>query len=258
MWLVNTSGSVIRTYNNDAFGNSLLNSGSGAVTPFRYNGQYTDSETGLIYLRNRYYDPSIGRFTQEDTYWNVNNMIYGEDGRPSYPAIAQSSNLYVYCMNDPVNLSDLFGMEAGDHFGSLEEAIADWAWNNCGYTIVTGNEKGGALYYGYEENGEVYYSYTWTDYGKEHQTDVKKYQNDRPDGTEILGYIHTHYEYDYLSQSDIDLAKSTGKSVYMVYVKDGKGKVDVCRKTRYGYRIVTDVYEITGYAPWTYWGGIVY
>lgn len=102
------------TYAYDAFGNLTENTGCEANNnPFRYNGQYTDDETGLVYLRNRYYDPSIGRFTQEDTYWNVNNMIYGdkqyEEGEvkiPDYSAIAQSTNLYVYCMGDPVNLMD--------------------------------------------------------------------------------------------------------------------------------------------------------
>ena len=38
----------------------------GGYNPFRYNIQYTDAESGLIYLRARYYDPSIGRFMAED------------------------------------------------------------------------------------------------------------------------------------------------------------------------------------------------
>ena len=34
--------------------------------PFRYNGEYYDQESGLLYLRNRYYDPATGRFLTED------------------------------------------------------------------------------------------------------------------------------------------------------------------------------------------------
>ncbi|WP_418949160.1 MULTISPECIES: RHS repeat-associated core domain-containing protein [Pseudomonas] len=33
----------------------------------RYQGQYIDQETGLHYNTSRYYDPDIGRFTQNDT-----------------------------------------------------------------------------------------------------------------------------------------------------------------------------------------------
>jgi RHS repeat-associated protein len=34
--------------------------------PFRYQGQYEDSETGLYYNRFRYYDPSIGSYISQD------------------------------------------------------------------------------------------------------------------------------------------------------------------------------------------------
>lgn len=35
---------------------------------FLYSGEYLDGETGYYYLRARYYDPELGRFTQQDTY----------------------------------------------------------------------------------------------------------------------------------------------------------------------------------------------
>ena len=55
--------------------------------PYRYCEEYIDNETGFIYLRNRYYDPKIGRFISED------------------PA-KSSSNWYVYCGNNPVKFTD--------------------------------------------------------------------------------------------------------------------------------------------------------
>ena len=109
-----TSFAVTAAYEYDAFGGLVTGTGGGEAesNAFRYNGQYTDEETGLIYLRNRYYDPSIGRFTQEDTYWNPGNMIYGDSGNnmPSYESIVQSANLYVYCTNDPINYDDINGL----------------------------------------------------------------------------------------------------------------------------------------------------
>ena len=82
----------------------------------RYCGEYHDAETGFIYLRARYYDPTIGRFASEDPHWNLDNIIYGDPEEsetldvapkvPSYIAIAQSTNLYPYCANNPVGFVD--------------------------------------------------------------------------------------------------------------------------------------------------------
>ena len=57
----------------------------------KYNAQMADELTGLYYLRARYYNASLGRFTQEDTIYN--------DGL----------NLYAYCNSDPVMYSDPSG-----------------------------------------------------------------------------------------------------------------------------------------------------
>ena len=57
----------------------------------RYNGQMADGLTGLYYLRARYYNASLGRFTQEDVIYN--------DGL----------NLYAYCGSNPVMYEDPSG-----------------------------------------------------------------------------------------------------------------------------------------------------
>jgi RHS repeat-associated protein len=49
--------------------------------------------TGLQYLRNRYYDPKTGRFTQQDPI-----------------GLAGGMNLYGFAAGDPVNFSDPFGL----------------------------------------------------------------------------------------------------------------------------------------------------
>ena len=57
----------------------------------RYNAQIEDDLTGLYYLRARYYNTGIGRFTQEDVIYN--------DGL----------NLYAYCSSNPVMYADPSG-----------------------------------------------------------------------------------------------------------------------------------------------------
>ena len=43
------------------------------ANPLRYRGYYYDRETGYYYLQSRYYDPSICRFINADTYNYVDN-----------------------------------------------------------------------------------------------------------------------------------------------------------------------------------------
>ena len=90
--LTGASGNVIKSYEYDAFGNEL-NIDNNDTNVFRYAGEYFDKETGTIYLRARYYDPTIGRFITEDSVWgNANDPL--------------SLNLYTYCYNNPINLLD--------------------------------------------------------------------------------------------------------------------------------------------------------
>ena len=63
----------------------------GEENPARYNAQIEDDLTGLYYLRARYYNTGIGRFTQEDVIYN--------DGL----------NLYAYCSSNPVMYADPSG-----------------------------------------------------------------------------------------------------------------------------------------------------
>ena len=58
----NESGKSIKTYDYDAFGVEL-NKDANDTNLFRYCGEQYDNETDSIYLRARYYSPSLGRFT---------------------------------------------------------------------------------------------------------------------------------------------------------------------------------------------------
>ena len=50
----------------DIYGRVKEFTGDVSFVPFRYQGQYHDSETGLYYNRFRYYDPQTGLYTQQD------------------------------------------------------------------------------------------------------------------------------------------------------------------------------------------------
>ena len=66
----------------------------GAMNPLRYRGYVYDTETGLYYLNSRYYNPTWGRFINADG--QLNDGIFG-------------NNLFSYCLNNPVNMSDYEG-----------------------------------------------------------------------------------------------------------------------------------------------------
>ena len=100
--LTDSSGAIVKTYSYDAFGVEQNPSDSDA-NPFRYCGEYYDSEIEQIYLRARYYDPSLGRFTQSD------------------PAMANGMNWYVYCGNNPIAFADPSGFERLVISGSEED-----------------------------------------------------------------------------------------------------------------------------------------
>ena len=66
----------------------------GNLNPFRYRGYYYDVETGLYFLKTRYYDPEIGRFI------TIDDLQYLD------PETINGLNLYAYCGNNPIMAVD--------------------------------------------------------------------------------------------------------------------------------------------------------
>ena len=65
--LFDNADALVVEYEYDAWGKPIAATGSLAATPgkrnpFRYRGCVYDEETGLYYLRSRYYNPATGRF----------------------------------------------------------------------------------------------------------------------------------------------------------------------------------------------------
>jgi RHS repeat-associated protein len=77
--LTNSTGSVAGSASYDAYGNKIGSSGTSTV--LGYDGQYTDSDTGLIYLRAREYDPTTGQFMSVDPEVESTHEPYGYGGQ---------------------------------------------------------------------------------------------------------------------------------------------------------------------------------
>lgn len=70
--------------------------------PLRYRGYYYDTETGYYYLQSCYYDPSICRFINSDSFLFA---IIHKDS-------ITGTNLFICCYNDSINNSDKSGFSA--------------------------------------------------------------------------------------------------------------------------------------------------
>lgn len=118
-YLVNESGNVSNTYTYSAYG--VTRSVTETVTQrYRYTQREWDGTTGLQYNRNRYYIPSLGRFTQPDPL-----------GAP------EGSGRYEYASGNPISMKDPSGLQSQDGIwrpapfplppiASCEELADDW------------------------------------------------------------------------------------------------------------------------------------
>ena len=99
--VVDASGNIVVEYKYDAWGKIIGRTGSlvstlGYLNPFRYRGYVYDEETGLYYLRSRYYNPEWGRFINADS-------LLGKRGA------LMSHNLFAYCRNELIARRDIDG-----------------------------------------------------------------------------------------------------------------------------------------------------
>lgn len=107
-------------YKYDAWGKLLQTTGTYATTlgklnPFRYRGYVYDEESGLYYLRNRYYNPELQRFINTD--FDISGQLD-----------PLSHNIYTYCLNDPINRVDEDGTWS----------LPNWAKVAIGTALIVG------------------------------------------------------------------------------------------------------------------------
>ena len=139
---LDVSGAVKSSDLYNAYGKRL--SGGGSGDPYGFGGMaayYTDGETGLSLLGQRFYDPSVSRFLTRDPIGSAGGL-----------------NLYRYANNNPTNFMDPLGLDPGywdgfwggylGHAGSFAKGIGR-GFANFGATTATGalsmSVPGGAL-----------------------------------------------------------------------------------------------------------------
>jgi len=94
--LTNDSAVVTDRYVYDAFGTIVDSSGTGNHQPYAFAGEQLDDETGLIYLRARFYAPNVGSVLGRDPFDGVRHL-------------PQTLSPYLYVLNNPVNNIDPSG-----------------------------------------------------------------------------------------------------------------------------------------------------
>jgi len=127
------SGTVVKTVTYDAFGGLVLDTNSLFDIPFGFGGGLYDKDTGLVRFGYRDYDPDTGRWTAKDP-------IFFKGG---------DTDLYGYCLNDPVNAVDPYGLWSFTDMPSFSEAFPQSSFIAPVADIVAGGlELGFAVVFG--------------------------------------------------------------------------------------------------------------
>jgi RHS repeat-associated protein len=108
MALTTEAGAIDAIARYDAWGNRIVSTGTLPI--YGYTGREPD-ETGLIHYRARYYDPSVGRFTQRDPI-----------------GLAGGLNSYAYVGGNPVGHVDPSGLDYFLVNGRQISGVRDEKW----------------------------------------------------------------------------------------------------------------------------------
>ncbi len=157
--LTSETGATQATTTYDAYGNTTGATGN-TTSPVGYDGQYTNADTGLIYLRARTYDPTTAQFLTAD------------------PAVVVTRAPYNYASDNPLNRGDASGLSSWNPFSEsfwtegnfisesplnplpyYENEIESYE-NDCGYLAsvahgLEGTLAGAALFAGGEGADEA-------------------------------------------------------------------------------------------------------
>ena len=105
--LTDAAGNAVNRYVYEPYGNRLTGTAEAVVNPWQFAGGFRDAFSGYVKFGERYYDPTVGRWTQRD---------------PS----GQDANSYGYAGANPVNFVDVTGLKGSEPsktFKSVFQAV---------------------------------------------------------------------------------------------------------------------------------------
>lgn len=129
---VDTSNTMLDSYEYTPF-RETITATEGVAPPLRYGAREWDRETGLYFMRARYYDPALGRFLSEDPI-----------------GLAGGINPYVFAGDNPVNGGDPSGLGGCSYVSGqyTTEVIVDghvgYAVHGYGFWVCESDGGGGS------------------------------------------------------------------------------------------------------------------
>ena len=120
--MVDEAGDFVSWSDFDSYGNRIGSTPPDAGLP-AYAGRFYLSTLGIYENRRRFYDPSLGRFTQQDPVGFA----------------AGDTNLYAYVGNNPLLFTDPNGTTAAVTYGELVDMIAMYTGALCNLGNCVGN-----------------------------------------------------------------------------------------------------------------------
>lgn len=190
--ILDASGALVVEYKYDVWGKLLSTTGSmsetlGKRNPFRYRGYVYDEETGLYYLRSRFYNPDLGRFINADA------LHYG--------------NAFAYCRNSSVCRLDKNGFDSSavspqtyETIDSAAIAAAAEMYDTSMYTLL----ECFSIIYEVSSGSQIAYAYTDFVVAEPHEVPFEQYEAAKPEGKTVVAVVHSHLYGQDFSKEDHD------------------------------------------------------
>lgn len=137
--LTDSTGVQKANYSYDPWGKLTLPLDPASKDKYKFTGEAVNSSTGLVFLRARYYDSSLGRFNSRDPL----------AGTVTVPA---THNRYQYVLSTPTLLSDPSGLSAIDGSSNNGQALgaftssSNTALRTLGINVITATSESGSFF----------------------------------------------------------------------------------------------------------------